>query len=136
LERSKPIGKAKIVYADNGNIYREEIEIPPYGHEETPYGKWEILVADGTIEIEGEAVRWRTSNSSLILWFPPLFVMKTSIGALLDVHRVGKQKKRLKKNTSYPCSVYTCCLKAIKKGEIAGILKVLNTILLVGVRES
>lgn len=38
--------KAKMVYADNGNIYRKKITVAPYGHEGTSNGRWKLLISD------------------------------------------------------------------------------------------
>jgi len=119
--------KAKIVYADNGNIYREPISVAPYGHEGTPKGMWELLIADENKKIrKGEftlvKVREITLNPKTVV--SPLFIMRHGLGAVVDVYGIGKPKRIEDPQKITHALFFPIFDGVIKRGEMIGVLKV------------
>ena len=119
--------KAKIVYADNGNIYREEINVAPYGHEGTPNGMWEILIADENKDVKkGEVTLIRVKdvilNPKTVV--SPLFVMRHGLGATIDVYGMGKPRKIEDSQKITHALFFPIFDGVVKKGEMVGVLKI------------
>ncbi|HDN74105.1 MAG TPA: DUF22 domain-containing protein [Archaeoglobus sp.] len=127
LELLKKEVKAKIVYADNGNLYREPIEIAPYGHEGTPNGKWELLIAeeDKTIK-KGELTLIKVKDITLDpkTVVSPLFIMRHGLGAVVDVYGTGKPRRIEDPQKITHALFYPIFDGVIKRGEMIGVLKV------------
>uniref|UniRef100_A0A7J3TIF4 DUF22 domain-containing protein n=1 Tax=Geoglobus ahangari TaxID=113653 RepID=A0A7J3TIF4_9EURY len=103
--------KAKIVYADNGNIYREPINIAPYGHEGTPNGKWELLIADEDKTVKkGEftliKVKDITLNPKTVV--SPLFDYETRARCSDGCLRNWKTEKDRRSSKDYTRIVLPC----------------------------
>ena len=122
-------GEAKLVYSDNGNLFREKIEITPYGHKGTPNGRWEILVAEEDKKIKkGEVTLIKIKDVKLQpnTVVSPLFVMRHGLGTSVDVYSVGKPR-RIEEGQKISHALFLPIFNGrIKKGEIIGVLKVFS----------
>ncbi len=119
--------KAKIVYTDNGNIYRETINIAPYGHEGTPNGKWELLIADENKTVKrGEFTLIKVEDITLDpkTVVSPLFVMRHGLGAVMDVYGTGKPKRIEDPQKITYALFFPIFDGVIKRGEMIGVLKI------------
>ncbi len=119
--------RAKIVYAYNNKIRREEIYVEPYGHKGTPNGKWEILIADETRKVKsGEFTLIRVKEISLDpkTVVSPLFITRHGIVAVIDVYGIGKPKKIEESQKITHVLILPIFDGVVKRGEMIGVLKV------------
>ncbi len=119
--------KAKLVYADNGNIYRQEVYVASHGHEGTPNGNWELLIADEDRKVKrGEIglvkVKEITLEPKTVV--SPLFIMRHGLGVVIDVYKTGRPRK-IEETQKITHALFLPIFDGvIKKGEIIGVLKV------------
>lgn len=122
--------KANLVYLENGDIKREEVQLDPYGHYEgTAREKLELLVADESVNVKkGEVASIKIKD--LVLKpgtvVAPLGATMYAMGIVLDVYGTGKPKKIENKQRITHALFLPVFDGKVKEGEIIGILRMHN----------
>ncbi len=126
----KPVkfrAKANLVYLENGEIRREEVELEPFGHYEgTSKGNWAVLVSEENKEIkkgEVESIKIRDLVLEPGTAVSPLCGMIYALGVTLDVYGPGKPKRIEKQQKISHALLFPVFDGKVKEGEIIGILR-------------
>nr|WP_276626142.1 DUF22 domain-containing protein [Archaeoglobus fulgidus] len=127
VELKKGFHEAKIVWRDNGNIYREPAKVTILGYMRSHIGVWELLVADETVRVKrGDVLRIRIKEVRLPpnTVVVPLPVMRNAFGTVLDVVQLGKPSRVEEEKTLHQAIFLAVEDGVIEEGDLIGVINV------------
>ncbi|MEM4702098.1 MAG: DUF22 domain-containing protein, partial [Archaeoglobaceae archaeon] len=96
VEMVKEKVTGNIVWRDDGNVYRERVEVEDFGYKRTHIALWEPLVADEDVSVragEVKRIKIREINIPSDTIVVPIGFMMNAYGSVIDVVQLGRPSK-------------------------------------------
>lgn len=127
IKLREEIVRARMVYRDDGNIYRDEIKTKFFGYFRSHIAEWEPLIADENVEIgKGEMMRINIKEIDLPpnTVVTPLHIMRHALGTVVDVVQLERPRK-VEEEKKVTQAIFIASRDGrIERGDLLGVMNV------------
>uniref|UniRef100_A0A7J2TGZ2 DUF22 domain-containing protein n=1 Tax=Archaeoglobus fulgidus TaxID=2234 RepID=A0A7J2TGZ2_ARCFL len=114
-----------LVWRDDGNIYRERVEVEEFSYKRTHVGVWEPLISDENVTVHAGEVRrikireLKLPPNTIVV---PIGFMMNAYGSVVDVIQIGKPSRAEEEKRINEAIFLAVEDGKIEKGDLLGIL--------------